>query len=131
MAKILVVDDNELLLALVEDALEGAGYTVATASTYAQLTEQLERDAFDLILMDVHMPEVDGLAATRAIRALPGPAAHIPIIAMTADVLPEQVDRCRAAGMVDHVTKPINVERLYERLAYWLSAPEARDEEAA
>jgi CheY-like chemotaxis protein len=73
---------------------------------------------FDAILMDVRMPVMDGLTATKAIRALDHPDAKtIPIIAMTANVFDEDVERSHAAGMNAHLSKPIEPERLYENLA--------------
>ncbi|MGO4843831.1 response regulator, partial [Rhizobiaceae sp. 2RAB30] len=68
---------------------------------------------FDIVLMDIHMPGMEGLTATRAIRALPGPVSAVPIIAMSADALPQQIAQCREAGMVDHVAKPIQKDLLY------------------
>jgi CheY-like chemotaxis protein len=74
--------------------------------------------AVDAILMDVQMPELDGYGATRAIRARLGPGSP-PIIAMTAHAMSEERDHCLSSGMVDHLAKPIDVARLYERLAKW------------
>jgi CheY-like chemotaxis protein len=71
--------------------------------------------------MDIHMPEMDGLAATRAIKALAGGAGDVPIIAMSADALPQQVERCYAAGMVDHLAKPVQREVLYAKVGRWLA----------
>ncbi|MBP7648644.1 MAG: response regulator, partial [Phenylobacterium sp.] len=82
-------------------------------------------------LMDVHMPVVDGLAATRAIRALGGRASKIPIIAMSADVLPEQVARMAEAGMVDSVGKPISTQALHDCLARWIGRDADGEELAA
>jgi len=72
--------------------------------------------------MDVHMPGMDGLAAARAIRALPAPLGAVPIIALSADVLPDQIARCRAAGMDDHVAKPIRREELVAAVGRALGA---------
>jgi CheY-like chemotaxis protein len=80
--------------------------------------------------MDVHMPWMDGLDATRAIRALAGPSGRTPIIAMSADVLPHSVERCRAAGMVDHLAKPVQLQALHASLAHWL-APAQKQRSAA
>ena len=63
------------------------------------------------------MPGMDGLAATRAIRQLDGPGAQTPIIAMSADVMPQNIERCRAAGMVDHLAKPVQIKTLHAVLA--------------
>jgi CheY-like chemotaxis protein len=84
------------------------------------------RDAeCDLVLMDVHMPTVDGLEATRRIRALAGPAAGLAIIGMSADVTPEMDAACLAAGMDETVGKPIQMEALRQVLAKWLGAAAA------
>ena len=76
---------------------------------------------YQLILMDIQMPEMDGFAATAAIRQLRG-GALLPIVAMTADVLAEDRDRCFAAGMDGYVTKPIDVSQLTSVLVRWLLA---------
>ena len=78
-------------------------------------------DAYDLILMDVHMPNVDGYEATRQVRSSGLPrAAHIPIIAITANVFREDIERCLAAGMNDHLGKPINPVEVIETLKRYL-----------
>jgi CheY-like chemotaxis protein len=96
------------------------GCSVDLACDGREAIEAARRETYDAILMDVHMPGVDGLAATRAIRALDGPSSRTPIIAMSADVLPEQVARTREAGMVDSVGKPIDLETLQACLARWV-----------
>ena len=78
-----------------------------------------ERD-FDVILMDIRMPRMDGLTATRAIRALDGRRGRTPIIAVTAEALPEQVARFREAGMIDHIPKPIAQTELYDKINRWI-----------
>jgi len=84
--------------------------------------EAVGRQRYDAILMDMQMPVMDGLTATRRIRDLADrAAAATPIIAMTANVLPEQVARCHEAGMNDHIGKPINLPRLLEALERWSS----------
>lgn len=125
-ARVLLVDDHPMNRELGKALLTLAGCDVVTADDGAQALEAVQADSFDLVLMDVHMPRMDGLTATRAIRALPGPLAAIPIIALSADVLPEQIARCRAAGMDDHVAKPIRREDLIAAVARALEAlPEA------
>jgi len=85
-----------------------------------QAVEAAERTDYDLILMDVQMPVMDGLAATRKIRKIQRTKARsTPIIAMTANVLPEQIQRCLDAGMNDHLGKPINPARLIEVIDRW------------
>ena len=116
-ARVLLVDDHPMNRELGMALLTLAGCDVTTAEDGAQALEAVRTDDFDLVLMDVHMPGMDGLTAARAIRALPGPAADIPIIALSADVLPEQIARCRAAGMDGHVAKPIRREELFAAVA--------------
>jgi len=81
-----------------------------------------EAARYDLVLMDLAMPEMDGLMATQVLRGLPPPAGAIPIIAMTADAMESDRERCLAAGMNDHVAKPIDRTHLLETVARWLSA---------
>jgi len=82
-------------------------------------------DKYDLILMDVNMPEVNGDEAARQIRALDNPKAkNIPIIAMTADVFKEDIDKCLAAGMNDHIPKPIEPKKLFIKMYHYLGLKE-------
>jgi len=130
-ARVLLVDDHPMNRELGMALLTLAGCEVTTAEDGAQAVEAVTAGAFDLVLMDVHMPGMDGLTAARAIRALPGPVANVPIVALSADVLPEQIARCRAAGMDGHVAKPIRREELYAAVARALEGPaEARGDAA-
>ncbi len=112
--RILAVDDVATNLELLNILLSGAGHSVTCAlSGEAALQALGQGSAFDLILMDIQMPGMDGLATTRFIRAMPG-VAQTPVVALTAHVLPEQVEDCRAAGMDDHLAKPIRQDALFE-----------------
>ncbi|TAJ69618.1 MAG: response regulator [Phenylobacterium sp.] len=119
-AHVLLVDDHPVNRDLGVALLGLLGCTAEVACDGHEAVEAARLRRFDLILMDVHMPGMDGLSATRTIRALNGPAARTPIIAMSADVLPEQVARMRAAGMVDSVEKPIDLENLHACLLRWV-----------
>ena len=119
-AHILLVDDHPMNRELGMTVLSLLGCTADVAHDGAEAIAMAARTHYDAILMDVHMPGIDGLAATRAIRLLEGPAALTPIIAMSADVLPEQVARMREAGMVDSVGKPISIEALNAALGRWV-----------
>lgn len=115
--KVLVADDAAPNRELVTAILRGLGVELETVCNGAEAVEAALTGDYDLILMDVHMPVMDGLDATRAIRAIAGPAGRTPIVALTANVQPEQVLRCQAAGMDGHVGKPIQMHELLTALA--------------
>jgi PAS domain S-box-containing protein len=123
---ILVVDDNEANRIIAETALRRAGYTVHLATGGREAIESARQLAPDLILMDVQMPDVDGLTATAAIRADEGAARRTPIIALTAGTTSEDRNRCIAAGMDGYVTKPLRREGLLEAVAKQLAAASPR-----
>ncbi len=116
--RVMVVDDVEINREFVEIGLGRAGHNVEShASAESALAALSAGASVDVILMDVQMPGTDGLTATRAIRKMAGAASKLPIIGLTANVLPEQAAACLAAGMDDHFGKPIDMARLVERLA--------------
>ncbi len=119
-AKILIVDDHPINLEIGAALLTLVGCEVDLAENGKEAVERATNGCYDMILMDIHMPQMDGLQATRAIKALRAPAGDVPIIAMSADALPRQVERCYAAGMVDHIAKPIQREVLYAKVERWL-----------
>jgi PAS domain S-box-containing protein len=110
--RILIVEDNATNRLIASRMLETLGATVETANNGAAGVAAAERSAFDIILMDVQMPVMDGIAATRAIRRLAGPAGQTPIVAMTANVFTHQQDSYRDAGMSGAVSKPLSPARL-------------------
>jgi PAS domain S-box-containing protein len=118
--KLLLVEDNAVNRELVRAMLEPFGVEVETANDGVAGVEAMRQGHYDLVLMDVQMPVMDGLTATREIRAMEGArGASTPVIAMTANVLPEQVANCLAAGMDDHLGKPISPAKLLEAVARW------------
>jgi len=122
----LVVEDNAVNRELITTLLSPFDIEVDTACDGAEAVEAVGRGRYDVILMDMQMPVMDGLTATRRIRAMSDrEAARTPIIAMTANVLPEQVARCREAGMDDHLGKPINLPLLLQALDRWTTPAEA------
>jgi signal transduction histidine kinase/CheY-like chemotaxis protein len=106
--RILLAEDNEINAMLATTILNAAGYEVECAVNGAEAVEAARLRAFDLILMDMQMPVMDGLQATRQIRALPGPSGSTPIVAMTANAMRKDQDACLAAGMNDFISKPID-----------------------
>jgi CheY-like chemotaxis protein/HPt (histidine-containing phosphotransfer) domain-containing protein len=106
-ADILLVEDNETNLYAATTMLAQLGCTVTTARTGLEAVREATKKAFDLILMDMQMPEMDGLQASEHIRTTPGPNQSKPILALTANAFVEDAARCKAAGMNEHLTKPI------------------------
>ena len=116
--QVLVVEDNPISLELVDELLKTVGLAVEAASDGVEAVDLVARRRYDLVLMDVQMPRMDGLAATREIRA----RGHrkVPIVALTANAFEDDRAACLAAGMNDHVAKPIDPEMLYDTLLCWL-----------
>ena len=110
--RILIVDDDPNLLVLLADQLRADGYEIATARDGDEALRRLRTSWPDLLIIDMMMPRMDGLEATRAIRALPGPESKLPIIGLTAAAMPEDEAACLAAGMDGYEKKPIGTERL-------------------
>jgi signal transduction histidine kinase/DNA-binding response OmpR family regulator len=115
--RVLVVDDVAANRLVARAMLTSAGHHVTLVEDGSAALAAVEAGDFDLVLMDLQMPVMDGLEATRRIRQLPAPRSHLPIVAVTASVLPEQVDACRAAGMDAHLSKPIDRESLLRMVA--------------
>ena len=115
-AHVLIVDDNATNRMVAETLCEMFDCTAETAVDGVEAVELARTGRFDLILMDIRMPRMDGVAATQAIRALPAPACHTPIIALTANADPEDAARYLAAGMISVVEKPMKPENLLRAL---------------
>ena len=120
--RLLLVEDNALNQEVTLRLLQDVGLHADLAGDGLQALARVKDLAYDLVLMDVQMPRLDGLAATRAIRALPGRAA-LPILAMTAGALSDDRAACLAAGMNDVITKPVEPSDLYATLLRWLPLP--------
>lgn len=110
-ARVLLVEDNEINALLAGEILRQVGLAVDRVANGAEAVEAVSRGGYDLVLMDVHMPVMDGLEATRRIRRLPAPIGGIPIVAMTANAMKSDEDACRAAGMDDFVSKPFKPDQ--------------------
>ena len=127
--RILLAEDNEINTLLAVTILKESGYTVDCVVNGQEAVEAVQQSAFDLILMDMQMPKMDGLQATRIIRALPSSASTTPIIAMTANAMRKDQDACIAAGMNDFISKPIDPEAFLSVVARFMGAELWDDEE--
>jgi two-component system, sensor histidine kinase and response regulator len=120
IGRLLLAEDGETNQMVASAFLERAGYEVICAVNGREAVEAAEGMTFDAILMDVGMPVMDGLEATRRIRALPPPAGTTPIIALTADAAAEDRQRCLNSGMNDHLAKPLERGQLLATVARWI-----------
>jgi CheY-like chemotaxis protein/HPt (histidine-containing phosphotransfer) domain-containing protein len=126
---LLLVEDSITNQLVASTLLKIAGYRVDLASNGIEAVNAVKSTAFDLVLMDIAMPEMDGITATKAIRALPAPAGRTPVIAMTANAMVGDRERFLNAGMNDYVPKPIERPYLLATIARWLPAlPAAHDQ---
>ena len=129
--RVLMADDAPANRELVRIILEGWDVRLQTVENGAEAVQAAATGEYDLILMDVHMPVMDGMDATRAIRALAGAAGRVPVLALTANVQPEQVEACRAAGMDAHIGKPIQIGQLLWEMAEALRSRTLDEQEHA
>lgn len=129
-ARVLLAEDEPLNQEVTRCLLEDAGLTVDAVENGLEALTMLDERPYALILMDVQMPLMDGMAASRLIRQRPNRAA-LPILAMTANAFDEDRRRCLDAGMTDHLAKPVDPDRLYERVLHWLRAAGAAERDAS
>jgi signal transduction histidine kinase/ActR/RegA family two-component response regulator len=118
---ILLVDDNPLNQIVGKAMLTREGHAVVVVADGVQALAAVQEHPFDLVLMDMQMPVMDGMEATRRIRSLNSPVANIPIVALTANVMAEEIATCREAGMNDYLAKPIDRDLLRKVIATWAS----------
>ena len=128
-AKVLVAEDNRINQQVAQEILESMGVAVSLADNGVKAVQAVREQVYDLVLMDIQMPEMDGYQATKAIRNDPQ-LAQIPIVAMTAHAMAGDREKCLAAGMDDHLAKPIDPSLLYRTLKHWIVAPERAEKKA-
>ena len=122
---LLAAEDNEVNRMVLGAMVERCGHQVSFANDGFEAVEAMRQGSFDLVLMDLHMPGMDGIDATRAIRAMDTPAAAVPIVALTADVFSDTRERCERAGMDAFLTKPVGVAELAQLLGRYAELPQA------
>jgi CheY-like chemotaxis protein len=124
----LLAEDVEINREIVLTLLEPTGLSIDCAENGSQAVEMFKAapEKYRMIFMDVQMPEMDGYEATRQIRALKEPFSKIPIVAMTANVFREDIEKCIASGMNDHVGKPLDMEEVMQRLRKYLPEPSVK-----
>lgn len=122
--RVLVVEDNALNQLVAEGLVSRLGYDVDIVSNGAEALQAITSATYSAVLMDCHMPVMDGFTATQEIRRSEGDGARLPIIAMTAGAMAEDRERCLAVGMDDYVSKPVNVNAIKEALARWTDSPD-------
>lgn len=130
----LIAEDNRVNQLLLQAMLDGAGHQIDVVGNGQVAVEAAENQSYDIVLMDVHMPVMNGLEATRQIRRLPGPAGQVPILAVTAAVMSTDRDKCYLAGMNDFVSKPIDKRELFQKIEFWTgtgASPHAEKAEGA
>ena len=119
-ARILLAEDNEINRRIAMHILEKAGHRVEAVPNGRTAVEAMAQSSFDLVLMDVQMPEMDGIEAATMIRRLEGASRHVPIIAMTASAMAGDRERCLGAGMDDYISKPVRREQLLQAIHSWV-----------
>ena len=128
-SRVLLVEDNDLNQEVATELLGSAGLVVELAENGQIAVEKVQAAAYDIVLMDMQMPVMDGLSATRIIRQMPQ-FEHLPIVAMTANAMQSDREACRAAGLDDHVAKPIEPRELFQVLLKWVKPREGAAAEA-
>jgi PAS domain S-box-containing protein len=120
-ARVLLVEDNSVNQLVALGQLRKLGHECIVAASGPEALEALRDGAFDIVLMDCQMPDMDGYETTRRIRRMEGPVSGIPVVAITAHALPGEREKCLAAGMNDHLPKPVSIEQLGSMIWLWTS----------
>jgi two-component system, sensor histidine kinase SagS len=127
MADILIVEDNPVNQKLIAFLLARAGYSYEVAENGVDALQRIERNAFKLVLMDMMMPVMNGYDATKAIRANPK-TKHLPVIALTANAMKGEDEKCRAAGCSDYLAKPYSKDQILNAIAMLLKKSQSETE---
>jgi CheY-like chemotaxis protein/nitrogen-specific signal transduction histidine kinase/HPt (histidine-containing phosphotransfer) domain-containing protein/gas vesicle protein len=122
--RILLVEDNYFNQQVAIEVLEGENFSVDVANNGQEAIDAVSTDQYDLVLMDIQMPIMDGYEASRRIRKMDN-LSHLPVIAMTAHAMKEDLELCLDSGMNDYITKPINRDQIFEMIEKWINNKEA------
>ncbi len=122
-AKILLVEDNAINQEIANEILKNAGLIVTIANNGKEAVEKVKESEFDLVLMDLQMPEMNGFEATKIIKSDPS-LKDLPVLAMTANVMKHDIEKCMNAGMQGHIAKPIDTKYLFKMLGKWIKPRE-------
>lgn len=117
--RVLLVEDNAVNRTIATRLCERLGCDVDHAENGVEALAAVRRGSYDLVFMDIHMPEMDGYDTTREIRALDGPGHHTPIVALTANALTGDRERCLAVGMDDYISKPAHPHEIERAIRHW------------
>jgi CheY-like chemotaxis protein len=129
--RILVAEDNPANQTVAKALLSKAGHHVDVVANGIEAVNAVRAVPYDVVLMDVHMPEMDGITATKAIRVLVGERGRVPIVALTADAMTGDRERCLAGSMDDYVSKPFEASALFAVIARWSDRGDRKDQPAA
>ena len=129
MADILIVEDNPVNQKLIAFLLARAGYSYEVAENGVDALQRIERNAFKLVLMDMMMPVMNGYDATKAIRANPK-TKHLPVIALTANAMKGEDEKCRAAGCSDYLAKPYSKDQILNAISMLLKKSQQTEAES-
>jgi CheY-like chemotaxis protein len=125
--RILLAEDNLVNQKVAVAMLMRMGHVVSVANNGLEALNEVQKGEFDVVLMDIHMPEMDGLESLRHIRDIDGPVSKIPVIALTANAMKGDREKYLAAGMDDYVAKPINTTLLSDALSNATGLPSSHD----
>ncbi|HET8772132.1 MAG TPA: response regulator [Thermoanaerobaculia bacterium] len=129
-ARVLVVEDNSVNQLVAIGQLQRLGHECVVAASGQEALDAVTRESFDIVLMDIQMPDMDGYEATRRIRQMPAPKRDVPIIAITAHALAGEREKCVAAGMNDYLAKPVSLEQVGAVIRLWASRDSKETAEA-
>ncbi|HVG23559.1 MAG TPA: response regulator [Thermoanaerobaculia bacterium] len=130
-AQVLLVEDNSVNQLVAVGQLQRLGHVCVVAASGAEALEAVCRQSFDIVLMDIQMPDMDGYEATRRIRQMSGPVSRIPVVAITAHALAGEREKCISAGMNDYLAKPVSLEQIGAVIRLWASKGSAEQTQAA